>query len=167
MLLKIKRGCFHKSVDHLPLIMAITYVFYGVGRNKRQDCSCWCLIALILATVPVRVCHSDTQRYSQVFAATVLTKACVIYSQISSEQFVWWFQKLWLMAYKRLLYHWRLKLYVYYIAPPRVLSSGNGDFLPGLERPGREADHSPPSHAEIKNVGAVPPLPHTSSWCGF
>jgi hypothetical protein len=30
----------------------------------------------------------------------------------------------------------------------------------------RETDYSPPSSAEIKNVGAIIPAPHTSSWCG-
>jgi hypothetical protein len=29
-----------------------------------------------------------------------------------------------------------------------------------LKRPRREADHSPQSTAEIKNGGAMPPLPH-------
>jgi hypothetical protein len=36
--------------------------------------------------------------------------------------------------------------------------------LPGIKRPGREADHSPPSSAGVKNGGAIPPLPHASSW---
>jgi hypothetical protein len=34
----------------------------------------------------------------------------------------------------------------------------------GVKRPGCEADHSPPSSAEVKNGGAIPPLPHMSSW---
>jgi hypothetical protein len=34
---------------------------------------------------------------------------------------------------------------------------------PGVKQSGREADHSPPSSAEVKNGGAIPPLPHTSS----
>jgi hypothetical protein len=34
----------------------------------------------------------------------------------------------------------------------------------GLKRPGREADHPPPSSAEVKNAGAILHLPHTSSW---
>jgi hypothetical protein len=34
---------------------------------------------------------------------------------------------------------------------------------PGVKRPAREADHSPPPTGEVKNGGAVPPLPHTSS----
>jgi hypothetical protein len=42
---------------------------------------------------------------------------------------------------------------------PRALS-------PRVKRPGNEADHSPPSSAEVKNVGAIPPLPHTSLWRG-
>jgi hypothetical protein len=29
-----------------------------------------------------------------------------------------------------------------------------------------EADHSPSSSAEVKNGGTIPPLLHTSSWCG-
>jgi hypothetical protein len=35
---------------------------------------------------------------------------------------------------------------------------------PGVKRLGREADHSPPSSAEVKNGGAIPPLPTMSSW---
>jgi hypothetical protein len=31
---------------------------------------------------------------------------------------------------------------------------------PGPKRPGREADHSPLSDAEVKNGGDIPPLPH-------
>jgi hypothetical protein len=38
--------------------------------------------------------------------------------------------------------------------------------FPGVKRPGREADHSPPSGTEAKNCGATPLLPHTSSWRG-
>jgi hypothetical protein len=30
---------------------------------------------------------------------------------------------------------------------------------PGVKGPGLEADHSPPSSAEVKNGGAIPPLP--------
>jgi hypothetical protein len=33
----------------------------------------------------------------------------------------------------------------------------------GVKRPAREADHSAPSSAEVKNGGAIPPLPHMSS----
>jgi hypothetical protein len=36
----------------------------------------------------------------------------------------------------------------------------------GVKGLGREADHSPPSSAEVKNDGAIPPLSHTSSWRG-
>jgi hypothetical protein len=39
-----------------------------------------------------------------------------------------------------------------------------GALSPGVKRPGREADHSPPSSAEVKNGGAIPPLPNMSSW---
>jgi hypothetical protein len=35
---------------------------------------------------------------------------------------------------------------------------------PGLKKPGCEADHSPPSSAEVKNGGAIPPLPCMTSW---
>jgi hypothetical protein len=35
----------------------------------------------------------------------------------------------------------------------------------GLKRPGREADHSPPSSAEVKNAWSYP-LPNTPSWRG-
>jgi hypothetical protein len=43
-----------------------------------------------------------------------------------------------------------------------------GGFSQGVKRTGREADHSPPSPstAQVKNGGAIPPLPHTPSWTG-
>jgi hypothetical protein len=31
---------------------------------------------------------------------------------------------------------------------------------------GHEAGHSPPTSANVKNGGAIPPLPHASSWLG-
>jgi hypothetical protein len=43
---------------------------------------------------------------------------------------------------------------------------GRGSF-PGVKRPGREADHSPPSSAEVKEcVELYLHLPHTPSWRG-
>jgi hypothetical protein len=38
---------------------------------------------------------------------------------------------------------------------------------PGVKRPAREADHSPPSSAEVRKYGAIPPLPQYvfMSWC--
>jgi hypothetical protein len=36
----------------------------------------------------------------------------------------------------------------------------------GLKQPGSEAEHSPPSNAEVTNRGAIPPLPCASSWRG-
>jgi hypothetical protein len=35
-----------------------------------------------------------------------------------------------------------------------------------IKRPGREADHSPPSSAEVRNAWSIPPVPSTSSWNG-
>jgi hypothetical protein len=46
------------------------------------------------------------------------------------------------------------------------LSNGDRGLFLGVQQPGREVDHSPPSSAEVKNGGAIPPLAHTSSWCG-
>jgi hypothetical protein len=34
----------------------------------------------------------------------------------------------------------------------------------GVKRADREANHTPPSSAEVKNNGAIPPLHNTSSW---
>jgi hypothetical protein len=49
--------------------------------------------------------------------------------------------------------------------PPNLLASGYRRLIPWVvKRPRREADHSPPSTAEVKNVGAMPPLPHVSLW---
>jgi hypothetical protein len=49
-------------------------------------------------------------------------------------------------------------------ANPTSCPMGIGDYFPGVQRPLRVTDHSPPSNAEVKNVGPVPLLPHTSSW---
>jgi hypothetical protein len=38
-----------------------------------------------------------------------------------------------------------------------------GVLSPDVKRQGREADYSPPSSAEIKNSGTVPPISHISS----
>jgi hypothetical protein len=39
-----------------------------------------------------------------------------------------------------------------------------GALSPGVKRQGRKADHSPPSIAEVKKGGAIPPLSRMSSW---
>jgi hypothetical protein len=51
--------------------------------------------------------------------------------------------------------------------PPSLLfigyPGGGGALSRGVKRQGREADHSPPSSAEVKKCGAIPPHPHRSS----
>jgi hypothetical protein len=45
--------------------------------------------------------------------------------------------------------------------PPSFIYNGNRVFSPGVERPGRNADHSPPSSAEVKDgikLYLYPPL---------
>jgi hypothetical protein len=37
---------------------------------------------------------------------------------------------------------------------------------PGIKQPGRDAEQSPPSSTEVENGGAIPSLPHMSSWRG-
>jgi hypothetical protein len=39
-----------------------------------------------------------------------------------------------------------------------------GAISPGVKWSEGKADHSPPSSAEVKNGGAIPSLPHMSSW---
>jgi hypothetical protein len=43
---------------------------------------------------------------------------------------------------------------------------GTGGLFPRITLPGLEADHSSSSSTEVKNVRAIPSLPHTSSWRG-
>jgi hypothetical protein len=43
---------------------------------------------------------------------------------------------------------------------------GAESFFLGVKRPGSEADHSDLSSAKVKNGGAIPLIPHTSSWLG-
>jgi hypothetical protein len=50
--------------------------------------------------------------------------------------------------------------------PPSHLSNGYWGSFPIVKWPGCEADHSPPSSAEVKNGGGITQLPSMSSWCG-
>jgi hypothetical protein len=45
-------------------------------------------------------------------------------------------------------------------AIPASYAVGTGGSFPEVQRPEREADHSPTSSAKVKNAGAVPPHPH-------
>jgi hypothetical protein len=50
---------------------------------------------------------------------------------------------------------------------PNLLSNVRwvpGALSPAVKRQVREADHSPPSNAEVKNGGAISPLPHMFSY---
>jgi hypothetical protein len=52
-----------------------------------------------------------------------------------------------------------------YGAHPASYPMGTGgSFHGGVKRQGREDDHSPPSGAEVKNGGAIPPLPNMPLW---
>jgi hypothetical protein len=62
------------------------------------------------------------------------------------------------------------KIFLFFTAPRPALgpTQPHIQWVPRAISPGkeREADHSPPSSAEVKNDGAIPPLPHTPSWRG-
>jgi hypothetical protein len=47
-------------------------------------------------------------------------------------------------------------------AHPASYPMGVGNFSPGVKRPDRDTNHSPPSSAEVKNGGTIPPLPPMS-----
>jgi hypothetical protein len=46
------------------------------------------------------------------------------------------------------------------------IQSVTGILSLGIRQLGLEADHFPPSNAEVKNGGAIPPLHHASLWRG-
>jgi hypothetical protein len=45
-------------------------------------------------------------------------------------------------------------------AQPASYPVGIGAISPGVKRPRREVEHSLPFSTEVKNGGAIPPLPH-------
>jgi hypothetical protein len=49
---------------------------------------------------------------------------------------------------------------------PASYPMGTRGSYAGIKWPGREADHSSPSSAEVKNAWSYTSTPHTSSWCG-
>jgi hypothetical protein len=53
--------------------------------------------------------------------------------------------------------------------PPQAfctMDAGGLVFTKGVKQQGLDTDHTSPSGAEVKIGGAIPPLPHTSSWHG-
>jgi hypothetical protein len=69
--------------------------------------------------------------------------------------------------------HGKGKIFLFSTASRSVLGSTQphmrwivGTIFQGVKEPGREADHSPTSSVEIKNVGGTPELPHMSSCRG-
>jgi hypothetical protein len=48
--------------------------------------------------------------------------------------------------------------------PQYLLCNGYKGLSPAVKRRGREADNSLPSTAEVQKGGAIPSLPHMSSW---
>jgi hypothetical protein len=73
--------------------------------------------------------------------------------------------------YGRVLIPDKGKIFLYSIASNPVswaqvspYKMGTGALSLWVNRLGREADQSPPSSAEVKNVGAVLPFTHMSSW---
>jgi hypothetical protein len=46
--------------------------------------------------------------------------------------------------------------------PTQPIINGTGGSS-GVRQPGREAEHSPPTSAEVKNGGSIPPLPNVFS----
>jgi hypothetical protein len=56
----------------------------------------------------------------------------------------------------------RGKIFLFCIASRPTLgpTQPSIQWLPGVKRPGREADHTPPSSVEVKNGGAIPPFHH-------
>jgi hypothetical protein len=75
-------------------------------------------------------------------------------------QSVWWRATDWTAG---------VRLHVWDFSLIHSISTGSGStqpliqWVPRVKQPVREADHTPPSTAEIKNGGAIPPRPQTSS----
>jgi hypothetical protein len=63
----------------------------------------------------------------------------------------------------------RGKTFLHSVQTGCVATQPSVQWVPGalsleVKRQGHEADHSPPSNAEVKNGGAIPPVLHMSSW---
>jgi len=61
-----------------------------------------------------------------------------------------------------------LEIFLFTTAPRPALGPTQPPLqrIPGVKRPGREADRSPPSSAEVKNAWLCTSTPNTSSWRG-
>jgi hypothetical protein len=57
-----------------------------------------------------------------------------------------------------------LRVHIGSVANPASYPVGTGSDFLGINRPGREANHSSPPSAVVKNGGAIPPLPLTILW---
>jgi hypothetical protein len=56
------------------------------------------------------------------------------------------------------------KIFLFCTACPPNIQWVTGALFPEVKRLGHEADHSPPSSAEAKNVGAIHPLHLMPAW---
>jgi hypothetical protein len=68
-------------------------------------------------------------------------------------------------------YSWQCKIFLFSTASRPILGSTQspiqrvlGALSLGVKQQGHDAGHSPPSSVEVKKGGAIPPLPHMSSW---
>jgi hypothetical protein len=50
------------------------------------------------------------------------------------------------------------------VDPTSSYTMGTGGSFPGVKRPGREAEHSPPTSTEVKKTWIYTFTPHTPSW---
>jgi hypothetical protein len=49
-------------------------------------------------------------------------------------------------------------------SPISFISNAYGALSPGVKQQRREVHHLPPYNVDVKNGGAIPPLPHIPSW---
>jgi hypothetical protein len=137
-----------------PLRSWSPYQMVDPGKSnagRKDDCTYVCIRTLSIKFIMVLLCKSHILFSSDGIAAM---------TQLEDQQILVWYQT----RERDFLFSVTSRPDLRYT---RSLSSDYWEMFPaGVKRQKREADHSSPACAEIKNSGAASPLAHTNSWRG-
>jgi hypothetical protein len=75
----------------------------------------------------------------------------------------------WILTVERLHFYYLSAVLLHVVQTgsgvhPTSYTMGTGSSFPGVKRPGREVEHSPPTMPRSRKCGSIHPLPHTPSW---
>jgi hypothetical protein len=105
-------------------------------------------------SLPMRSMCASWKNYNNIDDYSISNNSCNNMSRDSSVGIVTW----WMTGA-----HFPVRAVIFLFTVSRQALGPTKHPIQWLKRPEREGDHSPPSISDVKNSGAIPPLPDTSS----